>query len=131
MILSTNFGSASSFLTLAQVGSFPSTIMTLLITVATSTGGDANDLISAIYFLSRLSRASWAARRAGSAFLSSASASAASFSVSSFSLPIVILSPSIFFYCSSAFLCSLLIVIMRSSQIFCYLETSALLTSDS
>jgi len=32
--------------------------MTLAMTVATSGGGEANDLISAMYFLSRLSRAS-------------------------------------------------------------------------
>jgi hypothetical protein len=80
--------------------------MTALMTVATSAGGLLKDLISAMYFLSKLSRASYAAKRAGSAFLSSLSASAASFSVSSLSLLTVTVSTSMNFCFSSAFFCS-------------------------
>jgi len=127
--ISTNFGFASSFFTEAQVGSLPKTIMTADMTVATSCGGFVKDLISAMYFLSRLSRASYAASNAGSAFLSSASASAANFSVSSLSFSTLTLSTSINFYFSSAFFYSFYMLILSSSHIFYCFDTSILLIS--
>jgi hypothetical protein len=53
----TKVESVNSFFTLAQSGFLPSTIITALITVSTAGGGEVKALISAMYFLSRLSRA--------------------------------------------------------------------------
>jgi hypothetical protein len=63
--------------------------MTAFMTVATSGGGDVKDLISAMYFLSSISRAYCALLSAGSAFLSSISASNCNAIVSSFSFSIL------------------------------------------
>ena len=85
-----NEESASSFLAVYQLGSFPKTIITADITKPTAGGGDVKDFTSAIYYLSNIEIAYSAIKRAGSAFLSSASASAASAKVSSFSLSTLI-----------------------------------------
>jgi len=89
--------------------------MTALMTVATSGGGDVKDLISAMNFLSSIVKASWAAIRAGSAFLSSLSASCANAIVSTFSFSIFIFSPSIKTIFSSASFLFLAITRISSS----------------
>lgn len=131
MTFFTKVESVSSFLTFAQSGDFPSTIITALITVSTAGGGEVKALISAMYFLSRLSRAFWASRRAGSAFFNSLSASAANSIVSSFSLVILTVCSSMKTYFSSATFLSLAMLMTRSSHYFWAFETSILLISAS